>query len=206
MIDRLNVETAAFHAEADIGRDSLFQADFTPRAYREFLALTYGFETPLETALALSAQLDQLLDLKARARSHLLAQDLMRLGLRASAVAELPMCLTVPSFRSAAEALGWMYVSERAALAHQVARRHLLSRFPTELTCASNYLEAGGGLLGQRWRQFGAVLDQIASHPAVAERVVGAAHDAFRCFIRWNSRGQPPVRRPTGPLRVLASG
>ncbi|HEY4177467.1 MAG TPA: biliverdin-producing heme oxygenase [Kofleriaceae bacterium] len=204
MIDRLNVETAAFHADADVGRDALFQDDFNPRAYRDFLALTYGFETPLETALALSAQLDQLLDLKARSRGHLIAQDLMRLGWKASTVAELPMCLTVPSFRSAAEALGWMYVSERAALAHQVARRHLLSRFPTELTCASNYLEAGGGLLGQRWRQFGAVLDQISEHPAVAERVVGAAHDAFRCFIRWTTRGKPILRRPSGAHRIVA--
>ncbi|CAN5851817.1 hypothetical protein BH11MYX2_BH11MYX2_17300 [soil metagenome] len=204
MIDRLNAETAAYHADADVGRDALFQDELTPRTYRDFLALTYGFEMPLETALALSSQLDQLLDLKARSRTHLIAQDLMRLGWRASAVAELPMCLTVPSFRSPAEALGWMYVSERAALAHQVARRHLLTRFPTELTCASNYLEAGGGLLGQRWRQFGAVLDQISEHPAVAERVVGAANDAFRCYVRWSSRGKP-LRRPSGVHRAIAS-
>jgi len=36
-----------------------------------------------------------------------------------------------------------------------------------------------------RWRQFGATLDEVAQLPALADRIVAAANDAFRCQRRW---------------------
>jgi heme oxygenase len=126
-----------------------------------------------------------MLDLRQRARAGLIAQDLMRLGMRPSAVAELPLCLTVPQFRGTAEALGWMYVVERGALAHAVIRRHLMTCLPDAMVTASAYLQSAGGLLGTRWRQFGAALDEVAAHPAVADRIVASANEAFRCHRRW---------------------
>ena len=198
MLDRLNRETATFHVDADRDLDSLFEASVSPGSYRTYLIRSYGFEAPLESALALSAVLDQMLDLRSRARAGLIAQDLLRLGLRPAAVAELPMCLTVPQFRSTAEALGWMYVVERSSLAHSVIRRHLLTCMPEEMRTASSYLQSAGGLLGTRWRQYGDALDEIASHPAVADRIVSSAIEAFRCQRRWlvQERHEPVVIQP----------
>jgi heme oxygenase len=185
MIDRLNQETSVFHTDSDRDIDTLFRPHCSVDDYRDYLIRSYGFEAPLESALALSSALDLMLDLRGRARAGLIAQDLLRLGLRPSAVTELPMCLTVPQFRGTAEALGWMYVVERAALAHAIIRRHLLTCISDAMLKASSYLQSAGGLVGTRWRQFGSALDEIAQHPAVADRIVASANDAFRCQRRW---------------------
>ncbi len=192
MIDRLNQETSVFHGDADRDLDTLFRPTVTVDEYRDYLIRAYGFEAPLESALSLSSALDMMLDLRGRARAGLIAQDLMRLGMRPSAVAELPLCLTVPQFRGTAEALGWMYVAERAALAHAIIRRHLMTCMPEAMVKASSYLQSAGGLLGTRWREFGAALDEIAQHPAVAERIVASANEAFRCQRRWSVQEHRP--------------
>lgn len=185
MIDRLDEETSVFHAEADRDVDTLFRPHVTVDDYRDYLIRIYGFEAPLEAALALSSSLDMMLDLRGRARAGFIAQDLLRLGLRPNAVTDLPLCIAVPQFRGNAEALGWMYVVERAALAHAIIRRHLMTCLEEAMVVASSYLQSAGGLLGTRWRQFGATLDDIAQHPAVADRIVASANDAFRCQRRW---------------------
>jgi heme oxygenase len=185
MIERLNEETRAHHADAEADFDVLFENETTARHYMMFLVKVYGFEAPLESTLAMTPNLELMIDLKERTKAGYLAQDLMALGLRPAQIAELPQCLTIPQFRGAAEALGWMYVVERTTLAHSVLRRHLLTRLPREMRNASNYFSAYTGVVGSRWRKFGTVLDDVARHPAIADRVVGAANDAFRGQRRW---------------------
>jgi heme oxygenase len=185
MIARLNEETRPHHSEAEADFDVLFQAETTPRHYLMYLVKAYGFEAPLESMLGMTPNLDLMIDLKERTKAGFLAQDLLSLGLRPSEIAELPQCLAIPQFRGAAEALGWMYVVERTTLAHSVLRRHLLTRLPREVRNASNYLSCYTGVVGLRWRKYGATLDDIARMPAIADRVVTAAHEAFRCQRRW---------------------
>jgi heme oxygenase len=185
MIERLNRETRPHHADADADFDLPFRQDATAAHYLTFLIRTYGFEAPLESVLSATPKLDRMIDLRERHRAGLLAQDLLSLGLRPSEVAELPQCLTIPQFRGAAEALGWMYVVERATLTHSVIRRHLWTRLPREMNRASSYLESYSGLVGKRWREFGTLLDEVARLPAIADRIVASAGDAFRTQRRW---------------------
>lgn len=185
MIERLNEETRAHHPEAETDFDILFDDETTPRHYLMFLIRAYGFEAPLESTLAITPNLEPMLDIKERAKANYLAQDLIALGLRQQQIADLPQCLAIPQFRGAAEALGWMFVVERTTLAHSVLRRHLLTRLPRELRTASSYLSCYTGVVGMRWRSFGAALDEVARHPAIADRVVVAANEAFRCQRRW---------------------
>jgi heme oxygenase (biliverdin-IX-beta and delta-forming) len=194
MIERLNEETRVHHAEAEADFDILFDSETTPAHYLKFLVRVYGFEAPLESTLAMTPNLELMIDLKERQKAGYLAQDLMALGLRPAQIAELPQCLTIPQFRGAAEALGWMFVVERTTLAHSVLRRHLLTRLPKELRAASNYLSAYTGVVGSRWRQFGATLDDVARHPAIADRVIVAANDAFKCQRRWIQQDLTDVR------------
>jgi heme oxygenase (biliverdin-IX-beta and delta-forming) len=194
MIERLHQETSSFHAEATDLLETLFRPHILVEDYRDYLIRNYAFEAPLEYALALSSELEMLLDLRARARASLIAQDLVRLGMRPTSVADLPICLTVPQFRGTAEALGWMFVVERAALSHAMIHRHLVTCLPEVMRTASAYLQSDGDLLGTRWRKFGEVLDDVGQHPAVADRIVGSAMEAFRCQRRWmsqESRGRP---------------
>lgn len=187
MIDRLQLETRAHHTAADADLDVLFAQDVSSTDYRLYLVRMYGFEAPLESALSMTPTLELMLDLRQRSRAGLIAQDLMQLGMRAYDVAELPQSLAIPPFPSAADALGWTYVVERATLAHSVIRAHLQTRLPHEMQIASAYLHAYAGVVGRRWRAFGATLDEIARHPAIADRIVAAAQDGFRCQRRWNS-------------------
>jgi heme oxygenase len=185
MIERLHEESRQFHADADSDLDVLFHKDATATHYMLYLMRVYGFEAPLESAFANTPTLDLMVNLKERSRAVFIAQDLMALGVRPDQVAELPMCLTIPSFRGAAEALGWMYVMERATLAHSVVRRHLLTRLPVQMASASSYLQSYAGVVGMHWQKFGSTLDHVARHAAIADRIVVAANDAFRCQRRW---------------------
>jgi heme oxygenase len=185
MIERLNEATREHHALAESDFDVLFQTDTTPRHYLMFLIGAYGFEAPLESTLAMTPNLELMIDLKERTKAGYIAQDLIALGLRPNDVAELPQCLAIPQFRGAAEALGWMFVVERTTLAHSVVRRHLSTRLPREMRSASNYLSSYTGVVGTRWRQFGVTVDDVAQTPEIANRIVAAANDAFRCQRRW---------------------
>jgi heme oxygenase len=185
MIERLHTATRAMHTDADADFDVLFGEQTTQGDYLLFLTRQYGFEAPLEAALATTPNLDLMIDLYERQKSQLLAQDLLAVGVHPNALAAMPQCLRVPQFRGAAEALGWMYVIERATLAHAVIRRHLTTRLPKAMREASSYLQAYAGNIGSRWREFGNVLDDVARHPAIADRIVSAALDAFRTQRRW---------------------
>ena len=185
MIERLNEATRGHHADAESDFDLLFGAETTPRHYLMYLVRVYGFEAPLESTLAMTPNLELMIDLRERTKAGYLAQDLMALGLRPAQIAELPQCLAIPHFPGAAEALGWMYVVERTTLAHSVLRRHLLTRLPREMRSASHYLSSYTGVVGTRWRQFGVTLDDVAHMPEIANRIIAAANDAFRCQRRW---------------------
>lgn len=186
MIERLHSATQVMHVDADADFDLLFREDTHHADYRLFLARQYGFEAPLEAAFAMTPNLDLMIDLYERQKAQLLAQDLLALDVGPIELSTMPQCLRVPQFRGAAEALGWMYVIERATLAHNVIRRHLLTRMPKAMREASSYLQAYSGMVGSRWRDFGNVLDDVARHPAIAERITDAALEAFRVQRRWS--------------------
>lgn len=185
MIERLAGETRSHHTHADADFDLLFREDASSADYMVFLMRVYGFEAPLESALSMTPTFDRIVDLRGRQKAGWIAQDMLALGLRPNEVAEVPQCLTIPQFRGAAEALGWMYVVERTTLAHSVIRRHLQTKLPREINRASAYLQSYNDVVGVRWRQFGLVLDEVARHPALADQIVTAANDAFHCREQW---------------------
>jgi heme oxygenase len=93
----------------------------------------------------------------------------------------------VPAFRGPAAALGWLYVVERPTLASAVIRGHLAAYLPTEMATSSAYLMCYAGQVGALWRELGMAMDQVAQSNAIADRIVVAAHDAFRTLTRWRT-------------------
>lgn len=195
MIERLNAETRVHHGHADAELDALFKPTVTSGHYLMFLMRTYGFEAPLEVAFAMTPRLDLAIDPRSRARAGFLAQDMIALNVRPADVTALPLCLAIPQFRGVAEAFGWLYVAERMTLVHNVVRRHLMTRLPIEMDVGSAYLRAYDGKLGKRWQQLGAALDHVAQHPAIADRIVSAAGEAFRCRRQWVAHDGPVLAR-----------
>ncbi len=189
MLARLDVETRSYHASVDgVWRD-LMEGSATPATYMHQLVRVYGFEAPLEAALAYTPGIASVIDVRSRVRSGLIARDLLELGISAGKIAELPQSMIAP-FATVGEALGWMYVAERAALLHDPVRRYLIARFP-QLTGATSYLAAASDA---RWNEFADALEPYVRTRALQQQVLGGARDAFRCALDW-FRGREVIAR-----------
>jgi heme oxygenase len=200
VLNRLNLETRAHHADADADVDAyLFTARVRAEDYRTFLARTYGFVAPLEAALATAPGLDEVIDVRARAKAALIVHDLLALGMTMEAVQALPQSMGMPIFRGPASALGWIYVIERPLLSAAVIRGHLAAHLPTEMARASSYFQCYQGQVGSMWRDLGQAMEQLAYSPAFESRIVSGANDAFRLLARWRHQDHS---RSGGIIRV----
>ncbi len=184
-LTKLNVETRQLHPFSDAPWLGLLSADVTQERYIEHLIAVYGFEGAVEAALSVTPQLPLAFALRQRARSGLIVQDLLALGMSPSRIAHLPHCSLIVSFRDVPEALGWMYVVERATLLHDAVRRQLVDRLGAP---PCEYLSANAGHADASWHAFGEALDRVATTPPVAEQIVTAARAAFECQQRWHSQ------------------
>ena len=190
VLTRLSDETQVHHPAADADLDRyVFRPTATALDYRTYLARALGFVAPVEHALAQTPELAAVLPLEARLKAPHLRHDLGRLGLTKSDIDALPRCTSVPTFCSAASALGWLYVIERPMLASAVVRGHLDTQLHAEIQEASSYLSCYAGQTGSMWRELGRAMDRVACSPAIADRIVLSAHEAFRLLERWHMRG-----------------
>ena len=201
VLARLNEETQIHHTEADLDVDKyLFCPNVSAADYKTYLQRVYGFLVPLEAALASAPELEGIIDVKGRSKAALLAHDLFVLGMTMDEISALPHCHRIPAFRGPAAALGWMYVVERPTLASAVIRGHLAAHLPTEMATASAYLMCYAGQVGALWRELGLAMEHVAGSPAIADRIVVAAHEAFRTLHRWRAQdlGRSSVIRFAG--------
>lgn len=188
ILERISQETVAHHADADADIDRfLFRRNATVVDYRVYLSRLYGFLVPLEAALAATPGLDEVVEIGSRVKAPHVIHDLLALDLTVEDLGELAQCTSIPVFRGPAAALGWMYVSERTMLASAVIRRHLATHLQLEMASAAHYLTCYAGKVGTRWRELGVAMDHHATTPTIADRIVLAAHDAFRCLHRWRT-------------------
>jgi heme oxygenase len=179
----LAIETRAFHADADAGWRALMTPDVTVGAYIDQLTCVYGFEGPLEAALAYTPKLELVIDVHAHYRAGFIAQDLIALGMRPSEVAHLPQQRLAP-FASPLEALGWMYVVERDHALRDELRRHLWARLP-HARDASVYLSTSDGHREARWQEFTHALDRAARTRRMVDEIVNGARAGFRAWREW---------------------
>jgi heme oxygenase (biliverdin-IX-beta and delta-forming) len=184
MLTRLNLETRSLHPDADALWVALLSPHPSTEDYSSALVAAYGFEAPVEAALALTPGVNAALSLRPRARTGLLVQDLLMLGFSPSAIARLPQCCRIVPYRDVAEALGWLYVIERATLIHDSVRRHLELALP-RAAHAFCFLSAYEGHTGMRWQELGGALDRAASTEDLEDQIIAAARDAFATQRHW---------------------
>jgi len=185
---QLNLATREHHADADAAWLDLRVPTVAKQSYVDQLVRVYGFEAPLEAALHYTPGLSALVDLRARTRAGLIVQDLVRLGLSPGRIAGLPQRFI--SLSTAAEALGWMYVAERATLIQGAVRRFLVVHLP-DVACASSYLSAYDGVAATRWSDFGRALDSVAEVPEAKQQVIRAANEGFGALRAWLDAAKP---------------
>jgi heme oxygenase len=191
MLARLDAATRDHHGEIDGYWLDLMAQGVTLEQYTSQLVRIYGFEAPLESALAYTPNF-VVADRRDLTRSGLIVQDLIALGMRPAAASRLPQCMEIAPFKDPLEALGWWYVSERASQLFSSVKRHIVSRLPqTANACA--YLSSYDGVAAARWQQLGSILDQQAWKHG-HEHLVTAAVGAFDCATRW-FRGSETLAR-----------
>jgi heme oxygenase len=181
---RLNLETRSFHSDADEGWLALLRPQSTRSDYMHRLVTVYGFEAPLEAACAYTPNLKLFIDLRQRSRAGLIARDLLALELRANELSGLPQCLLAP-FSGPIEAIGWLYVTERATLLHERVRAHLLAQLP-DVNDAVAYVSAYEGVANARWNELGHAMDRAIRSQAHMDDVIAAAKAGFRRVIDWS--------------------
>lgn len=180
MLARLKRNAQSEHVAANIDRLSPLHLPPSTDAYRDYLVRIFGFEAPVEAAVAATPGLAELLNVDSRSHVRHLKTDLEKLGL--TQLDALPQCRAVPRFVGATEALGWLYVVEHNALLHAQVRRHVDKRLGT---VATNYLAAGETQGSTRMQELGTLLDRFAREPQAARQVVEAVKLAFRRQRQW---------------------
>ncbi len=185
MLTKLNLETREFHGRADYPWLPLLDEtkSLTHTDYANYLIERYGFEAPLEAALAYTPHLGEVIDVYPRFRAGLIAKDLIELGLSASAIAGLQQCMIEP-FTTPEEAFGWLYVHERCTLMFEHVSAELCRRMP-DVCDAMSYLHANAGHIGAAWETFAQALDRVSATPDAQRQVVDAAREAFLAARHW---------------------
>jgi heme oxygenase len=182
MLARLALETGRTHArieEALIG-----PLEFPSTAgYRRFLCMFYGFQAPLETALALTPGIDA--DFVAlRCKAGRIASDLLSLGLTRHEHHLLARRQTIDPFGNVGQAYGWMYATERLMLHVDAMRERIENEMPVVIQLANQFLYSCANNADLRWRQFGMMLDRVAKKHAV-EEIVGSARVGVEALHGW---------------------
>ncbi|MBV8761208.1 MAG: biliverdin-producing heme oxygenase [Deltaproteobacteria bacterium] len=190
MLARLDAATRDHHAEVDGYWLDLMAQGVTSEQYSSQLVRVYGFEAPLESALAYTPGF-VVADRRDLTRSGLIVQDLIALGMKAAAASRLPQSEIAP-FANAQEALGWWYVSERQSQLYNAVKRHLIARVP-QLANACAFLGSYDGVAAARWQQLGSVLD-AQSWKYGEDVMISAARNAFAHALDW-FRGTQPLAR-----------
>jgi heme oxygenase len=183
MVNRLDMETREHHADVDHHWLDLMASGVTRDQYKTLLMRLYGFEAPIESALAYTPHL-VVADRRERMRSGLIVQDLLALGITPGKITALPQCASIGPFGDPAEALGWKYVIERPTQLHSAIKRNVVSRI-ADAAGACAYLSQFDGIAAARWQQFGILLDDVARRPGTTERMLDAAKAAFAAMRAW---------------------
>lgn len=178
---RLRAETASDHEMAESAVD-LLGATLSRESYRATVALLYGFQAPIEAALAETAA-EVGCGLALRPRAHELARDLSALGLSAADVDALPRCAVLPVFERREHVVGSLYVIEGSRLGGRIVARALIDRLGIDAATGGAYFH-GDGDVGARWREVLAWLEREAE-VCLADQVIAAARDTFATLNRW---------------------
>ena len=191
---RLSSETSRLHARID---EAMFgDLEFaTTAGYRRFLCLFYGFQAPLENALEKTPKLDHEI-IGVRSKAARLAHDLMSIGLTRHEHVLLARRQVVPAFENPAQALGWMYATERLMLQVEPLRIRLEAEMPVVMALAHQFLYTYVNTAELRWRQFGALLDRTAKLYDI-ETIASAARASTDALSTWLSGPTIPLRMAT---------
>lgn len=166
--------------------------------YRTLLETLWGFHVPLERKLL---QLDWRgcgILMPLRRKVHWLRSDLLHLGMKTEAIAQLTQCDTLPPLESVAAGLGALYVLEGSTLGGQVILKFLRSRLAIAPDAGGRFFASYGAQIGVMWRDYLAVLERVAMELPVADAIEQSALDVFLAFDGWFEKCAGGAKKAAG--------
>jgi len=182
VLARLRAETRPEHDAIETALE-LMSDTLTVAGYRCTLERFHGFYRPLEAGLRAVGGLD----LTERRKTPLLEADLRALGV--TDVANLPICLDLPPYATAAQAFGCLYVLEGATLGGQLISQSIHRTIGVTPETGGRFFRGYGDRTAAMWKAFRAALSGFAAAPDDQDQIVSAAKDTFMKLHRWIAAG-----------------
>lgn len=178
---RLKTETAPAHADVEQALD-LEARTSSLSAYRHLIARFYGFHVTWEPCVEAALADPQFFH--PRRKSKFLERDLRELGMTQGAILRLPLWRPTMSIRTAAEALGSMYVLEGSTLGGVIIARHVERSLGLGRSNGCSYFRCYGDEVGRMWLAFKAAL-LTRCPPDEEDRAIEAAQRTFETLRSW---------------------
>lgn len=206
-MQRLKAATNAQHMALEQAVN-LVQLSSSLPAYQALLRRFYGFYAPIEAQLATLPWSTVDFDITGRAKSALLAADLVWLGETPTSLADLPRCPTLPNLADIGQALGYLYVTEGATLGGQVIIRQLQKHLPISRSAGGQFYNSYGAAVGPMWQTLGHFINGFINTPAAEsgliersdlkmlsaeKRMLQTACLTFQALQQWLAAGATPV-------------
>lgn len=190
LLDRLRKDTAVYHEqiEGNFYAKGIMAKTLTLEEYRTYLAKFYGFLKPLEQQVMqyhLAQNSDAGFDMNVRAKSPLLEQDLIHLGMTAEQLEQLPVCKNLPDVATPARMYGAFYVIEGSTLGGQIITKQLMKFLPVDPDGGLHYFNAYGAETREQWSAFRELLLQSGVTDEDKEQIVYTAKETFRLLDLW---------------------
>jgi heme oxygenase len=179
-------QTSRAAHDAIEGAMGVMDENLSLTSYSNILQRLYGFWARWQPQIAGMLQ-DEVL-LKPRRRLHLLAADLMALGVSPAALDDLPRCPPI-DLQSKAAAMGSLYVMEGSSLGGRVISRHVERRLGAAGRDACRYFQGYGQETGAMWGSFLARLN--AESAAQKEQIGTGALATFAALGAWMANRLP---------------
>lgn len=164
-------------------------------AYHALLRRFYGFYAPIEAQLATLPWSTVNFDIMGRTKSDLLAADLEWLGETPTSLADLPRCPSLPHLADIPQALGYLYVSERATLSGQVIIRQLQKHLPISRSAGGQFYNSYGAAVEPMWQELGHFVNRFINTPdaeraesaniSAEKRMLQTAYLTFQVLNQW---------------------
>jgi heme oxygenase len=186
----LREQTRDVHTRLESRIDLLERAS-SLSAYGKLLMRFYGFYLPFELRLreVFSLELPEF-DFVPRIKLHRLEQDMRAISVSPPDLSMTPFCRDLPEFKTAAQALGGLYVVEGATLGGKIIGRHLQETLGLNAANGAAFFDGYGAENGRMWRAFGEMVTRYAEGGAHDAEIIQGANETFAAFERWFTQGE----------------
>jgi heme oxygenase (biliverdin-IX-beta and delta-forming) len=179
--------TAGLHRrlEAEL---RLLDPDLSLDRYRQVLECFLGFYAPIEASAARAASASAGFGFSLRARTGLIENDLLSLGLSHREIAGLPRCADLPRLSSPEELAGCLYVLEGACLGGRLIAPKLRERLGVTQGSGAAFFVGDDERTHARWSVYLAWLEGLVRAGAATAEIIASAQATFLAFARWVER------------------